>query len=189
MPSDKQNAEFMYAMLKQLDLKYIDWTRIAAENNITNGHAARMRFSRYRAAMEGTKPSPRGEASSSSKDGKARPKGAAGKKRKRAKCEGETSGEDDEESVVKKREEGETELEGRPSRRVKVEEGVKEGVGSDEDDVPIRLRVKKAAEPEIRLEVEPEVQPDVKEEEQVKEEGQDDSLLEGIPMVKEETDG
>ncbi|KAJ5540161.1 hypothetical protein N7513_008493 [Penicillium frequentans] len=45
--------KFLYAMLKQLDLKNIDWNRVAAEQAISNGHAARMRFSRFRNQMEG----------------------------------------------------------------------------------------------------------------------------------------
>ncbi|KAJ5643999.1 uncharacterized protein N7484_006506 [Penicillium longicatenatum] len=46
--------KFLYAMLKQLDLKIVDWNRVAAEQAISNGHAARMRFSRFRNQMEGT---------------------------------------------------------------------------------------------------------------------------------------
>ncbi|KAJ5793156.1 uncharacterized protein N7503_009134 [Penicillium pulvis] len=45
--------KFLYAMLKQLDLKNIDWNRVATEQAISNGHAARMRFSRFRNQMEG----------------------------------------------------------------------------------------------------------------------------------------
>ncbi|KAJ6011453.1 hypothetical protein N7451_002865 [Penicillium sp. IBT 35674x] len=45
--------KFLYAMLKQLDLKNIDWNRVAAEQAISNGHAARMRFSRFRNQIEG----------------------------------------------------------------------------------------------------------------------------------------
>ncbi|KAJ6093356.1 hypothetical protein N7486_008645 [Penicillium sp. IBT 16267x] len=46
--------KFLYSMLKQLDLKIVDWNRVAAELGISNGHAARMRFSRFRNQMEGT---------------------------------------------------------------------------------------------------------------------------------------
>ncbi|KAL1625410.1 hypothetical protein SLS54_003502 [Diplodia seriata] len=59
MPTDKQNAEFMYSMLKQLEVKYIDWKVIAEEHGIKTGHAARMRWCRYRDAREGAKPVPR----------------------------------------------------------------------------------------------------------------------------------
>ncbi|WEW56381.1 hypothetical protein PRK78_001824 [Emydomyces testavorans] len=45
LPADGQTAKFLYTILKQLDLKSLD---------ITNGHAARMRFSRFRQHMEGT---------------------------------------------------------------------------------------------------------------------------------------
>ncbi|KAE9982146.1 hypothetical protein BLS_006492 [Venturia inaequalis] len=53
MPTDKQNVEFMWAIVKQLEVKHIDWNIVAAANNISNGHAARMRFHRLRQAMEG----------------------------------------------------------------------------------------------------------------------------------------
>ena len=41
----------------------IDWNLIASELGITNGHAARMRFSRFKQQMEGLQPTrrPRGE--------------------------------------------------------------------------------------------------------------------------------
>ncbi|KAJ5925621.1 hypothetical protein N7454_008260 [Penicillium verhagenii] len=93
---DGPTPKFLYAMLKQLDLKsvsdvlkniqksskvtprslgvkgcllpgcdyveflsymqiqQIDWNRVAADIGISNGHAARMRFSRFRNQMEGT---------------------------------------------------------------------------------------------------------------------------------------
>ncbi|KAJ5924430.1 hypothetical protein N7466_008617 [Penicillium verhagenii] len=51
---DGPTPKFLYAMLKQLDLKSIDWNRVAADIEISNGHAARMRFSRFRNQMEGT---------------------------------------------------------------------------------------------------------------------------------------
>ncbi|EOD52013.1 hypothetical protein UCRNP2_1211 [Neofusicoccum parvum UCRNP2] len=186
MPSDKQNAEFMYAMLKQLDLKYIDWNRVAAANAITNGHAARMRFSRYRHAMENASADGDGDG------GKARCKGAAGagrmkKRRRRGGGKGEagaSDGEDDEEGGagwgVKKGEGSvdgeEEEEERRPRRRVKVEGGLKAESGVDEDDVPIRLRVKREERTEVKAEG-------------GEREGREGSVvLEGIPVVKLEGD-
>ncbi|KAI9784687.1 MAG: hypothetical protein M1816_000752 [Peltula sp. TS41687] len=57
MPPD--HSKFLYTIVKQLDLKSIDWAAVAAQLNITNGHAARMRFSRFKQAMEGVVPAPR----------------------------------------------------------------------------------------------------------------------------------
>ncbi|KAF3479818.1 uncharacterized protein GIQ15_06794 [Arthroderma uncinatum] len=53
MPADGQTTKFLYTILKQLDLKSIDWNLVASQLEITNGHAARMRFSRFRQHMEG----------------------------------------------------------------------------------------------------------------------------------------
>ncbi|KAF2457102.1 hypothetical protein BDY21DRAFT_371924 [Lineolata rhizophorae] len=58
MPTDKENARLCYSMLKQQDLKTIDWKAVAAENNISNAHAARMRYSRLRTQMERSSPPP-----------------------------------------------------------------------------------------------------------------------------------
>ncbi|KAI9856892.1 MAG: hypothetical protein M1813_008729 [Trichoglossum hirsutum] len=59
MPTDHANAKFLYAILQQLDLKSVDWNRVAAQLEITNGHAARMRLSRLKHQMEGVAPTPR----------------------------------------------------------------------------------------------------------------------------------
>ena len=72
MPTDGAIAKFLYTILKQLDLKsvrllfviksletptkmssQIDWNEVAGSLDITNGHAARMRFSRFKQQMEG----------------------------------------------------------------------------------------------------------------------------------------
>ncbi|KAL8869604.1 MAG: hypothetical protein Q9174_004152 [Haloplaca sp. 1 TL-2023] len=45
--------------MKQLDLKAIDWNAVADELEITNGHAARMRYSRFKQQMEGYVPQQR----------------------------------------------------------------------------------------------------------------------------------
>ncbi|KAL8921995.1 MAG: hypothetical protein Q9208_005449 [Pyrenodesmia sp. 3 TL-2023] len=58
MPTDAAVAKFLYTIMKQLDLKSIDWNAVADELRITNGHAARMRYSRFKKQMEddGTAP-------------------------------------------------------------------------------------------------------------------------------------
>ncbi|KAL8827351.1 MAG: hypothetical protein Q9191_003243 [Dirinaria sp. TL-2023a] len=56
MPTDGAIAKFLYTILKQLDLKSIDWNEVAGSLDITNGHAARMRFSRFKQQMEGIQP-------------------------------------------------------------------------------------------------------------------------------------
>lgn len=48
--------KFLYTILKQLDLKSIEWNQIAEATGITNGHAARMRYSRFKKQMEGHVP-------------------------------------------------------------------------------------------------------------------------------------
>ncbi|KAL6720268.1 hypothetical protein ACLMJK_002189 [Lecanora helva] len=53
LANDPAIAKFLYIILKQLDLKSIDWQEVANEIGITNGHAARMRYSRLKAQMEG----------------------------------------------------------------------------------------------------------------------------------------
>ncbi|KAI9774809.1 MAG: hypothetical protein M1840_000025 [Geoglossum simile] len=86
MPTDAAHAKFLYTILKQLDLKsvhfprlsfssslhvlttllpiQIDWNLVASQLEITNGHAARMRFSRFKQHMEGVTPGSRRRASS-----------------------------------------------------------------------------------------------------------------------------
>jgi hypothetical protein len=49
---DGQTARFLYTIIKQLDLKAIDWNLVAGSLEITNGHAARMRYSRFKQHME-----------------------------------------------------------------------------------------------------------------------------------------
>ncbi|KZF20565.1 hypothetical protein L228DRAFT_249321 [Xylona heveae TC161] len=73
MPTDGPTAKFLYTILKQLDLKSIDWSAVASQLEITNGHAARMRFSRFKQHMEGVVPSPRRRASPKPKKVKTNP--------------------------------------------------------------------------------------------------------------------
>ncbi|ERS95041.1 hypothetical protein HMPREF1624_08530 [Sporothrix schenckii ATCC 58251] len=53
---DKAIARLLYAMLKQKSLKDIDWNQVAADpallERISNGHAARMRYSRFRQSID-----------------------------------------------------------------------------------------------------------------------------------------
>lgn len=54
--NDKAMCRLLFAMLKQKCLKDIDWNKVAADpvliQPITNGHAARMRFSRFKTSMD-----------------------------------------------------------------------------------------------------------------------------------------
>ncbi|KAI9730528.1 MAG: hypothetical protein M1834_005769 [Cirrosporium novae-zelandiae] len=59
MLADGQTAKFLYTINKQLDMKSVDWSAVASELCIPNGHAARMRFHRLRAHMEGIPSTPR----------------------------------------------------------------------------------------------------------------------------------
>ncbi|KAL2868729.1 uncharacterized protein BJX67DRAFT_379680 [Aspergillus lucknowensis] len=66
MPTDSPTAKFLYTILKQLDLKGIDWTLVASQLEISNGHAARMRYHRFKNQMEGTTATPRKRAANKS---------------------------------------------------------------------------------------------------------------------------
>ncbi|KAK3304401.1 uncharacterized protein B0T15DRAFT_494864 [Chaetomium strumarium] len=69
--NDNAMARFLFAILQQKCLKDIDWNKVAHNpilaQEITNGHAARMRYSRFRAAMLGLEPQRRNRANPSSK--------------------------------------------------------------------------------------------------------------------------
>ncbi|MCJ1307183.1 hypothetical protein MMC25_000829 [Agyrium rufum] len=60
---DNANAKFLYTIIKQLDHRNIDWNLVAKELGITNGHAARMRFSRFKQHMDGPSKSKKANAS------------------------------------------------------------------------------------------------------------------------------
>ncbi|GAO14257.1 uncharacterized protein UV8b_08123 [Ustilaginoidea virens] len=57
---DNAMARFLFAILKQKNLKDIDWNQVAQDpvllQPISNGHAARMRYSRFRATVTGHEP-------------------------------------------------------------------------------------------------------------------------------------
>ncbi|KAK0670065.1 hypothetical protein QBC41DRAFT_318731 [Cercophora samala] len=61
--NDNAMTRFLFAILQQKCLKDIDWNKVAQDPNlaqpITNGHAARMRWSRFRSAMLGIEPQKR----------------------------------------------------------------------------------------------------------------------------------
>ncbi|KAK5050559.1 hypothetical protein LTR84_003840 [Exophiala bonariae] len=57
--SDAQTPMFLYAILKQLDLRSVDWNAVADKLDISNGHAARMRYSRMKTQFEGVPTQPR----------------------------------------------------------------------------------------------------------------------------------
>ncbi|KAL2104692.1 hypothetical protein VUR80DRAFT_9853 [Thermomyces stellatus] len=61
--NDNQMTRFLFAILRQKCLKDIDWNEVAKDpilaQPITNGHAARMRYSRFKAAMLGLEPQKR----------------------------------------------------------------------------------------------------------------------------------
>ncbi|KAI1269448.1 hypothetical protein F5Y18DRAFT_98652 [Xylariaceae sp. FL1019] len=65
MSSNNDNAmtRFLFAILQQKNLKDIDWNKVAHDpilaQEITNGHAARMRYSRFKSAMLGLEPTRR----------------------------------------------------------------------------------------------------------------------------------
>ncbi|KAI1506295.1 hypothetical protein F5X99DRAFT_129741 [Biscogniauxia marginata] len=85
MSSNNDNAmtRFLFAILRQKNLKDIDWNKVAHDpilaQEITNGHAARMRYSRFRSAMLGLEPTrrnrtgpPKSRVTKSKKDPKAK---------------------------------------------------------------------------------------------------------------------
>ncbi|KIW99112.1 uncharacterized protein Z519_00775 [Cladophialophora bantiana CBS 173.52] len=50
--NDPQTPVFLYTILKQLDLRSVNWNQVADSLGISNGHAARMRYSRMRSQFE-----------------------------------------------------------------------------------------------------------------------------------------
>ncbi|KAM0325425.1 hypothetical protein ACHAQA_007411 [Verticillium albo-atrum] len=69
--SDNQMTRFLFAILKQKNLKDIDWNAVAHDpvlsQPITNGHAARMRYSRFRSGMLGLEPQKRNRTNTKNK--------------------------------------------------------------------------------------------------------------------------
>ena len=91
MPTDGAISKFLYVIMKQLDLKsvscssagtdghhtefpsQIDWQQVADQLDITNGHAARMRYSRFKQQMEGVPPAARKARTATPRQKKAKP--------------------------------------------------------------------------------------------------------------------
>ncbi|ORY64470.1 uncharacterized protein BCR38DRAFT_485617 [Pseudomassariella vexata] len=65
--NDNAMTRFLFAILRQKNLKDVDWNKVAHDpilaQEITNGHAARMRYSRFRSAMLGLEPQRRNRTS------------------------------------------------------------------------------------------------------------------------------
>ncbi|KAF2428736.1 hypothetical protein EJ08DRAFT_318231 [Tothia fuscella] len=59
--TDKQMISFLYSIIKQLEVRHVDWDLVARCNDITRGHTARMRFHRLRLAQDGILPKVRGK--------------------------------------------------------------------------------------------------------------------------------
>ena len=53
-PVSEGQTHFLYLILKQLDLKTVNWQDVADGIGIKNGHAARMRWSRFKSHTEGS---------------------------------------------------------------------------------------------------------------------------------------
>ncbi|CAH0019697.1 unnamed protein product [Clonostachys rhizophaga] len=89
--SDNAMARFLFAILKQKNLKDIDWNQVANDpvllQPITNGHAARMRYSRFRATVSGTGTQKRNRIDSKARVTK--PKGGRSGSVKSESCEGD----------------------------------------------------------------------------------------------------
>ena len=131
---DGQTARFLYTILKQLDLKAIDWNLVADSLDITNGHAARMRFSRFKQHMEGIPTQPRA----------ARPKKESGKEGKSGKDKGmkrsledgfkgeNEKGEDCGDENPKVKEES--------SISIKVEPGLRDSRSDDGEPPPVKVK-------------------------------------------------
>ncbi|KAK3903359.1 hypothetical protein C8A05DRAFT_14681 [Staphylotrichum tortipilum] len=70
--NDNVMARFLFAILQQKCLKDINWNEVACSpilaQPITNGHAARMRYSRFRTAVLGIEPQRRNRTTAASKN-------------------------------------------------------------------------------------------------------------------------
>ncbi|KAF2811271.1 uncharacterized protein BDZ99DRAFT_519921 [Mytilinidion resinicola] len=188
MPTDKQLVALCYSILKQLELKHIDWKRVAADNAIQNPHAARMRYSRFKTQME------RAGLGASQKQAEKRKRGAEKGGKGKGGVGGDTGdGEDDEEvlAVVGKRVKGEGDGEGMGVKReikgeIKVEKDVKVengevGVKVELGGVDVDVDVKMEPMQVVKME-------DMWEEGTVwgglKYEADDDCIVEGVRSVK-----
>ena len=112
------------------DAWQIDWNQVAADNGVTNGHAARMRFSRFKQQMEGTYPTRRtpkdASDSAGTKKGKTPGERRAKKLDKRRKSGTKNDREDGEDARVKEEDDDDEEEGG-----VKLEPMEDGSVGAD----------------------------------------------------------
>jgi hypothetical protein len=101
---DGPTARFLYTIIKQLDLKAVNWNVVAASQGITNGHAARMRYSRFKQQIEGAatqaRESKAGGKKGKEKEGKEGKEGV--KKRKKRGFEGDGDDEAEASPYVKR---------------------------------------------------------------------------------------
>jgi len=74
---DNATARFLFAILKQKNLKDINWEQVAKDpvllDPAPNGHAARMRYSRFKATVTGQQPSKRNRTPSGEKSRVSKP--------------------------------------------------------------------------------------------------------------------
>ena len=131
---DGQTARFLYTILKQLDLKAIDWNLVADSLNITNGHAARMRFSRFKQHMEGIPTQPR--TPRPKKEGAKDGKGGKGRGSKR----GFDADEQGEERKVEGGQDREVNFKEETMVHVKAEPATDRGRGSDGEPPAVRIK-------------------------------------------------
>ncbi|KAJ5211506.1 uncharacterized protein N7498_003152 [Penicillium cinerascens] len=75
LDTEGQTPKFLYAIIKQLDMKTVDWNRVASDLEISNGHAARMRYSRFKSQMEPSSAQKNARKKNSKKGEKGEPKG------------------------------------------------------------------------------------------------------------------
>ncbi len=86
----------------------IDWAQVATQLGITNGHAARMRFSRFKQAMEGVVPAPRKRTTAGSNT-------SSHRSSRRVKTEKAIKAEKAADAKVEPDADGETEMESKPN--------------------------------------------------------------------------
>lgn len=158
MPTDAENARFLYTIIKQLNLKcvrrlrtldrgrpdayklqQINWNEVSQELGITNGHAARMRYSRFRQQVDGITPTPRGPRKRSAEPKRARRHTAA-----KGKLEKHEDTKDDPEypNIKRSASQEPNDLCTAPKKRAKTKPDVKDEI--DEDDIPLSQRVRKS---------------------------------------------
>ncbi|KAL8957307.1 MAG: hypothetical protein Q9193_005384 [Seirophora villosa] len=92
MPHDAVSAKFLYAITEQIDLKGIDWHVVANKLDLPTANAARMRYARLKAQMEGTTATTTANAKATTpRKRKDNPKKASEPKPKHQKLEGSSN--------------------------------------------------------------------------------------------------